>query len=370
MNYKLEDIYLLVGREDKVAGITFIENSDAYNMYGKNVTVVFLYTERERFDLDNKILKKTYSSEGNLKIRYLIGRQTEEQIIRMESEGFSSKDISYIIHYVGENPNTYHSREKRFVKEIGIPMKIESNGGDLDWMYGFIKKMVEENVGLTPYDRRFYLAAKYLIEPNRLSKLEMQELNVKDKTIREDIELMYLNFKYKKGDLDAAEIKRCTKLFLRKKEQSKKILDRYLIEAGSSLKKLKEENKDQAAKLFDIVMHYKDKNLNTNSKVPVYLDIDSYLHIYMRHVEEIQINKHFEHKDNFQWNERDVLFVMKEVVMQVNEEIQCFFIKHPDKRYSRYGDKNIYFQGDYYTVHIEPTGRVSTFYKNRKKLKD
>jgi hypothetical protein len=87
----------------------------------------------------------------------------------------------------------------------------------------------------------------------------------------------------------------------------------------------------------------------------------------MRHVEEMQVTEHFEDKDNFQWDEEDVLTVMKKVVEDLNDEIQLFFLENPQKRYSRYGKQSAYFEGDYYTLHIEPNGRINTFHKNKKK---
>jgi hypothetical protein len=54
------------------------------------------------------------------------------------------------------------------------------------------------------------------------------------------------------------------------------------------------------------------------------------------------------------------------VIREFNEEIQEYFAKDPKKRYSRYGPQSGYFEGDYYTFHIDPSGRISTFHKNKK----
>ena len=144
------------------------------------------------------------------------------------------------------------------------------------------------------------------------------------------------------------------------------ILDKYLQDAGSILKKLVKENVDQAAELFVKVMEFKERRLTVMSKHPIYVDLDSYLHIYIRHVEEFQVTEHFEDKDNFQWNEEDIFSVMGHVIKDVEKEYEDFREKNPNKRYSRYGDYSMYFEGDYYTFHIETNGRVSTFHKNRK----
>jgi hypothetical protein len=99
------------------------------------------------------------------------------------------------------------------------------------------------------------------------------------------------------------------------------------------------------------------------STIPIYLDIERHLYVYMLHVEEMKVNKYFEHKDNFQWNGENITIVIEDVV---NEEVQEFFKFNSGKRYSKYGAQRIYFQGDYYTVHIEPSGHINTFHMNKK----
>ncbi|RZK09646.1 MAG: VWA domain-containing protein [Flavobacterium sp.] len=110
----------------------------------------------------------------------------------------------------------------------------------------------------------------------------------------------------------------------------------------------------------------KDVKLNAGGAKAIYLDVHSYLHIYMRHVEEMKVTDHFEHKDNFQWKEEDVFTVIKHVIQDANDDIQKFFVDKPDGRYSCYGGMSRYFEGDYYTFHIEKDGRLSTFHKNKK----
>ena len=48
MDYILEEIYCLVGKDDKTAGLTFKYGSDSFNTDGSFITVVFLYTQDER----------------------------------------------------------------------------------------------------------------------------------------------------------------------------------------------------------------------------------------------------------------------------------------------------------------------------------
>ena len=157
---------------------------------------------------------------------------------------------------------------------------------------------------------RFYLAGKIFYESDQLTEEEKQEAYQEDGTLDVKIEWELLQIKYIREEIKDEEKKRLAELYGIKKKESWDILNKYLQDAGSSLKKLARENIDQAAELYMKVMQFKERRLTVMSKHPIYIDLDSYLHIYMRHVEEFQVTEHFEDKDNFQWSEDDVFTVM------------------------------------------------------------
>lgn len=244
-------------------------------------------------------------------------------------------------------------------------MKPLPQGRDLMWMYGYKKQLIEKGIGMYPEERAFYLALKFYFEKENINAGELSEI-VENGTMREDIRFQFLQIIHQTEQITPDEKKELATLYYKLKSERAKILDKYLIEAGSSLKKSSQLNLDQAIDLFIKVLHFKQRRLNVTGAKCIYMDLDSFLHIYMRHVEELKFNKHFEHKNNFQWNEDDVISVMQHVIRSIDEDVQKFVVNNPGKPYNRYGKNSVYFQGDYYTIHVEPDGRVSTFYKNRK----
>ena len=366
MNYTLEEIYQLVGKEDKAAGITFKAGSEAFNNYGNFITAVFIYTQKEREELDQLIKNKPYNKCGYFRAKYLGRDLSEDKVNQLLTIGISSQDIVEILYVQEPSKNTFHSSEKREMIKINVPFNSLPKGRDLDWMYGFSKNEVNEGIGQSPKEYAFYLAGKLYYEPESITEEETLHIYNKKGDFDVKIEWEYLQIKYFREELNDDEKKRLAELYGIKKKEGYDILNEYLQQAGSGLKKLVKENVDQAVDLLMKIMQFKERRLTVTSKHPIFLDLDSYLHIYMRHVEEFQVNKHFEHKDNFQWNEEDVFRVMGKVIKEVEIEYQHFREELPDRRYSRYGDQSLYFQGDYYTFHIESNGRVSTFHKNRK----
>jgi len=366
MKYTLEEIYHLVGREDKTAGVTFRVGSDAYNTYGNFQTLLFIYDQLERHALDKKLEANKYNSSGFVKAKYLGFELEKEKVEKLKTEGIHSDDIASILSFNFPPKNTFHSKEKRTITKLNIKLPPSKKGQDYDWMYGFKKQLIKDNIGLCPEERNFYLAAKRYYEKDQLTDEEKKEVYDQDTKMHDDVEWEFLSIKYQRKEINDVELKRLVQLIKIKEENSFQIIDKYLKKAGSSFSKLVKRNIDQATKIFINVSHYHQRRLNIVGKTPIYADIDSYLHIYLRHVEEMKVEKTYEDKDNFQWAEEDVFMVMGKIIEEINDEIQEHFLNKPGKRYSRYGKTSIYFEGDYYTFHIEPNGRISTFHKNRK----
>lgn len=366
MNYTIEDVYYLVGKDDKTAVLTFKYKSEAYNLYGSSMTVVFIYTQSDREEMDILVQTTPFRKKGKIKAKYLGAELEPDKVERLLNEGIYSDDIANIFYYAAQSKNTFHSKEKRQLNKIEVLVRPQSKGRDLDWMYGFSKKLVREGIVQCPKERSFYLAGKLFYEPESLTEEENKEI-FRNGKIDGDVEWELLQIKYVREDISVEEKMRHVENYGEKERNKILILDNYLKEAGSSLKKLSSENIDQAVDLFSKVIYFEERRLNVLGKYPIYIDLHSYLHIYMRHVEGFYVSKLFEHKDNFQWGEQDVFSVMERVVEYIDNEYQTFRKESPTKKFSKYGRESVYFEGDYYTLHIEPNGRIGTFYKCKKK---
>lgn len=365
MSYSLEEIYLAAGREDITALVYFRNGSAAKRLYGDFICVEFVYTQRERETLD-KAVEEQKSTTGCVKARYLgldLDKELQEQLLK---DGICSDEILKIETYFPPQSNTYHSDETRSIRKITIPIRELPKGGDYNWIYGFNRHRRELGIAFNPRDESFFLALKYYFEPDELTEEELNFMMIEGTKLNEDIELEYLIILYHRDELTPPLPRRYSELMLKRLESRRLVLDKHLKSSGSSWKKLLRENPEQADFLKLYVNCFRDKTLSVMGSPPIYLDLDGMLHVYMRHVEEFQVNQHFEHKDNFQWNFDDVMMVMEKIVRKHESEIQKALNDNPGQRYSRYGGQSIYFEGDYYTFHIEADGRVSTFHKNRK----
>lgn len=365
--YFIENIYEYVGREDRVATLSFFPESESYKLYGNHLTVVFQYSQKERLELDGRIKDKNIKSVGYTKAKYLGYDLAEDAVKQLSENGIYSEDIASLVTMYGFERNTFHSEEKRTIKTQIIKMTSRPKGGDYDWIYGFAKKQVKDGVDLSPNERALYLACKYYYEPSQLTEEEKTEMFCgSDGKIKETIEREYLAIKYHRQEITVDELKRHVKLYFSLTKERNKLLNKYLIQSGSSLKKLEAENKELANELKGKVLSFKDRSLNFGNKHSIFLDLDGYLHIFMRHVEEMKVNEHFAHKDNFQWNLDDVMTVIQHVVEIVNPEFQEHVENNKGNQFKKYRDQAVYFEGDYYAVYIAANGRLESLFKIKK----
>ena len=366
MNYSAEEVYQLVGKQDKTAGVTFKSGTEPYERYGPFVTVQFLYGQREREALDQRIVDPASKTSQRLKVKYLYGELPTEKVDQLEREGISTDDIAEIMYFKADEKNTFHSTEKRTLNKIVIPFRVQPKGRDCEWAYGFAKRQVAEGIGLSPQERAFYLAGKLYFEPEEVTTAEEAEIFPAGGSVDPRVEWEYLRILFVREEATADDNRKASYLMKKRDDAAERLLNEKLKETGSGWPRLIKEDSDLAANLLVKVRLYEDRRFNVTGKVPIYLDLDGYLHVYMRHVEEMKVNDRFAAKTNIQWEEQDVRLVIRNVVEKINPDIQQFFERNAGKRYSRYGKTEIYYEGDYYTLHIEPDGRISTFHKNRK----
>lgn len=367
MSYTIDQIYSKIGRDDKVATLAFYPETASFKNYGKRLTLVFHYDQFEREKYEKRFQEKIDEGIfGHIKVRYLGFDLSKEKVELLKTEGINSKDIFSMISSSSHN-NLYHNDDKRNIDIIKIPIQKEAKGGDYEWMYGFKRKLVSEGTELFPYEKDFYLAMKIYFEKDKLSIDELGYAYQND-VLKESIEKLLLDLKIEKEVISPEEEKKWEVLFKKYMQENSDLLAQELQNVGSNLTKLYSENEGLYKHLTTGTYKYIPERLNGIKGKPIYLNWNGYLHVFIRHVEEFKINDAYANKDKFLWNHWDVVTVIKNVIENVDGEIQEFWNVNPGQRFSKYGAQSLYFEGDYYTFHLEGDGRLSTFYRSRKKI--
>lgn len=96
-------------------------------------------------------------------------------------------------------------------------------------------------------------------------------------------------------------------------------------------------------------------------KKQIFWDIDSYLHIVMRHVKQLQIGR-FKNKSPFPYKFEDLQNLIEKVLGKIEDEIKRHFDEKPGKEFKRVGKMSVLFNCDYYCLQIDSEGRLVNLY--------
>lgn len=361
-----EDIYTLCGRNDDVATLSIRSGSESEALFGNEVTVCFIYTqkERQRFEQDSA----SQNDIQKVKAKALLPGYDQEKVRLLASDGIKTYDIvEMVVVPSTSKENLFFAEEKRKPHVLEIPFEAEGDGRDIYWMYGAFKHFITDGIALSPEEISEFLAYKLILEPEELTIEENSVVfDENGRICNNEVSLKYLIWKESANRLKNDDRKKLAKLrYLQMSERLTK-LDKELKSVGG-LVKFSEKFPEKAKLVIDKVLRFRECRYNTVGKHLMYMDLDSFIHIYLRHVEELKNNQIYGERTKFQLREEDVMIVIAHVLNNLNDEYQHFKDGHPDWEYRKYSDQAYYFNGDYYAIRVEPNGRLVTFYKLDKK---
>ncbi len=161
MTYFPDIVYKLVGRDDRVATVFLLEDSQAYRKYGTYLTVLFEYNPHDREEFEKRFVSGEVVEKHNaIKARMLGSNIRSDLAESLKTNGLDTVDIASIVSFSMPNENLYHSDANRSIKTLNIRFASLPNGGDFEWIYGFLKMKLSKGIGLSPDDYDLYLALK------------------------------------------------------------------------------------------------------------------------------------------------------------------------------------------------------------------
>lgn len=366
MDYTIEDIYRYSGQYDKVVTIEFKTNSESYKRYGNHITGIFLYTPKERKTLQEDISEeKDIRTDGYVKFKELLHNVPDEQREELLTKGLLNSDIHSILQFNTDTENVYAKQE---TKELPKPIEIKVDLSDWDdsLTLGLYQQYMKTGYDLCPFenDENIALILMRLKDDNPKKQEIIDDFTDKNTgKLKSSIRFEYLKKKYvtpvglskeEKEDFDA--------ILKEIAEYRAEILKSELQKSTEKFKEIGVNYPNNLAKLIALTSSFQSERL-THNKKPVWWDYERFIHIYIRHVSEIQTGERFEEKSVFQYKFKDIKRLVVNVLKTVQGEIQEHFEKSPDKPFKRHGEMSVYYEGDYYVIHVAPDGRLMAFYK-------
>lgn len=354
-----EEIYEYAGANDCVATLTL--NQESAKLYGESLTVVFVYYPKERIALEKD--RTALNDISNVKAKELLGKLDGSLYDQLLKNGIPAKDIvEMLVGPDSEENNTYASPLLRKPKVLEIPIEGEDNGKDIYFMYGALCHFIADGIGLTPEEHNEYLAYKIVLEREKLTDKEREEIFDKNGAIvNQEVGYFWLLWKKEAGNLTEKNKTDLMHLSQNRIANRFSLADKELQNMGLSFEKLAKTYPGKAALLFSKIVNFHEYRYNVVGKHLLYMSFESFLHIYLRHVKELAVENQFGERSKFQLAEKDLKATMDIVLGALNDEYQTYKDEHPNSRFFRKGNMAYYYNGDYYDVDILPDGQIGSF---------
>jgi len=355
------EIYEYAGAKDCVATLTLSQKSA--KVFGESLTVVFMYYQKDRMALEKD--RMALNDISNVKAKELLGELDETLYAQLLKDGIPTKDIiGMLVGPASDENNTYGSSLLRKPKVLEIPIEREGSGDDIYVMYGGLCHFIADGIELTPEEHNEYLAYKMVLEREKLTEKEREEIFDENGVIvNQEVGYFWLLWKKETGKMTEKNKTDLMQLSQNRIANRFGLVDKELRNMGLSFEKLVKSYPEKAALLFSKIISFHEHRYNVVGKHLLYMSFESFLHIYLRHVKELAVENQFGERSKFQLAEKDLKATMDIVLGALNDEYQTYKDEHPNNRFFRKGNMAYYYNGDYYDVDILPDGQIGSFYK-------
>jgi hypothetical protein len=364
--FSVEELYAMYGQYDnKCISIEFHKFSESAKKYGRNIAGVLTYYKKEREELEKIITEKEVPrTNGMVRIDCSANEELGDvQKKELFEIGFKSGDVFEVLATNYPTVKSYNQTEKKEIPNT-ITIDFDPTFFDLNranlWLYGQKlkngKKLINEELAK-------FCGISLFLEPGS-EKFDLIKQNSFDENGKKFPLVRFYELEAKHY---ATDVTRDEKLefneFLknRRVERTEAIKNEIKRSTNKRLDKFEQEYPEIYAELQKSIVHFETESLEYFDMVrPVYWDYEGFLHIYLRHCEELAIEGYFEKKTKFQYSQKDIKRILKIAIEilkpQINEKLDA------GKEFRIYGDRTLYFNGNYYSLHILSDGRVAAFH--------
>lgn len=364
MNFSYEEIYSMYGQYDSFISLEFKPGSEAYEKLGKLLMGTFKYTLKQRENLEQRLKSKKISRSSKritFESSLLHNNFTEEQKKYLEEIGIKNADICSISSYIEPRQNIFLQKGKKEIpNQIEIKVDWDAKDAYLTKL-GFYKSRLSNGAILTGIENNDYYALRLYFEKDTITNEENKFVfNEQTKEIKSIIRERYLNIKWcVEGKLSEEENNELKRFWRSHWEKNRNLLTQEIQRSGNTLKTLSPE---LLVKLFGVSCSAEDEVLLPYLKPGIWWDVERFLHIYIRHYADLQPDGRFKNKTVFQYEYEDIKCIICNVIESVEKEIEDWFKHNPNKTFKRIGNQAIYYNGNYYRIDIESSGRLLTFH--------
>jgi hypothetical protein len=363
-SFSCEDLYEIVGKNQYMSTFRFKTGSEASSKFGQSVTGVVFYDKDELALLSGFDKDCTELGDRRVRIDSPARELTISQCEDLKYGGVLAADIEYISYIPYKTPEQRHETgEKKVPNIIYIPYTADPKV-DYDILYqNYIASRINSKTELIPYEKEKFIGITLGINDGHIDSRLLDYLGFDVEKVQASTRIWYHLYKTKERRKKISE------------EEKSRLTDLEIIRMSEILTKLFSEIKrsgvnpeelTRSGPIFETIISSISKfepSILLYGERPIFWDMDSYLHIVLRHVKQLQLG-HFKKKSPFPYKFEDLADLIEQVLRTIEREIRRHFAEKIGKDFRRVGKMSVLFNGDYYCLQINKEGKLVTLYVN------
>ena len=359
--FHYQDLYEMVGKNQFMSTFELRRGSSSFIEYGDSVLGVIFYDRKAMDSLEDSFQTGREITKERIRIDSPCREISEEKKGDLKYRGIRTEDIASIsfLPYKRE-PENYETGEKK-VPDI-IEIEVDCNDIDADILnQNYLVSKHNSGTKLAQFEKEQLIGITLAFNDGRIDSRILKEFGFTEEDLKTNLEIWMSLYQVKERRNQLTDIDR------KNYSEIKAILSLHKINkvvkeltATEMTESLKDSDSETIKKIFRAVESFSPSIL-MHGKNQVYWDVDSYIHIALRHLKDYQIGG-FKSKTPFSYKAKDLKSLIEKVLTRVEAEIVAYFSSTPAGDFTRHGKMAIFYNGDHYHLRISASGRLVQFH--------
>ena len=359
--FHYQDLYEIVGCNHYMTTFTLKVDSESYREFGSTVLGVVYYDSKGLKALETSLLNGTEIAKTRLRIDSADRDRLLKQKGDLKYRGLKVGDIECISFLpYKKKTDKYETGEKK-VPDI-IEIEVNCNGMDVDMLnQNYLASKINSGTKLIQYEKEQFIGITLAFNDGRIDSRILKYLGFAERELEAKLHIWNQLYQTKErrgqlSELDEKNYQEVKSILLLKKTAA--LLKELALsgingcEGGPKKSNLREIFESTKAFSPGILLHGKNQ---------VYWDVDSYVHIALRHVKDYQVGN-YKDKTPFPYRAGDLKSLIEKVLQRVEDEVKEHLAKEPSRDFTRHGKMAVFYNGDHYHLRINTDGRLTQFH--------
>jgi hypothetical protein len=361
LQFHYQDLYEIVGQNKFMTTFELRKGSASHSEYGVSIVGVIFY-DREGLDsLESSFQTGVEIDKKRIRIDSPCRELSVEKRGDLKYRGINIDDIEAISFLPHVREVEEHETGEKKVPNI-VKVKVDCSDFDTDILkQNYLVSKHNSGTKLIQYEKEQLIGITLALNNGSVDSRLLDEFGFTDNDLETNLNIWMSLYgvKERRNQLTEVDIKNYSEVKgILSLERFNKVA-KELVSTGISAS-LKDSDTSILKNIFSAIDNFLPSIL-MHGKKQVYWDVDSYIHIALRHLKNYQLGN-FKLRTPFPYKAEDLKPLIEKVLQRIDTEIEGYLESSPTREFRRQGRMGVEFNGDHYHLRINKDGRLIQFH--------